>query len=104
MIVVYYWPIMAMPSPRIRGLIFFQGPNGIAQARPYAARLHLIPLFCEDAQSILIDIYVWHTHLVNHNGIYTLRKRYSEKYIYHEDIGMYRRRRGHDPKAECQEK
>ena len=29
---------------------------------------------------------------------------FVEKYIYHEDIGMYRRRRGHDPKAECQEK
>ena len=88
MIVVYYWPIVATPCAGVGCLILFKCPDGIAQARPYAARLHLIPLFCENAQSILIDIYVWHTQLVNHNGIYTLRKRYVEKYIYHGDIGI----------------
>ena len=79
MIVVYYWPVVAMPCSGVRRLILFQRPDGIAQARPYAARLHCIPLFCENTISILIDIDLWHNLL---DDLLVFRC-YVEKYLYH---------------------
>ena len=95
MIIVYYWPIMAMPSPRIRGLIFFQSPDGIAQARPYAARLHLISLFCENAISILINIDLWH-NLLDDLLVFQC---YAEKYLYYRCIGIVGEGAGMRPKS-----
>ena len=56
-----------------------QRPDSIAQARPYTACLHLIPLFCENTIRILIDIDLWHNPLSD----LLVFQCYAEKYLYH---------------------
>lgn len=67
-----------VPSRPLVAVSSLQRPDGIAQARPYAARLHLIPLFREDAISILIDIDLWH-NLLDDLLVFQC---YAEKYLY----------------------